>query len=679
MQLLPNAKLQFVDQNGAPLAGGSVYYYAPGTTNPLPTFQDKAGTIQNTNPVLLDSRGQAIVWGSGTYRQVVCDASGVTIWDQIVTDASTGLIQGQLIDEVFNAGADFTAGTTTVLTLANVYGAEGNVSVVFDGITQSPTTYTLNFKTLTFNAPIPVGVLQVWVKGGVTLPINTPAAGSVVDTTVAPGSALYNRINHRWDVTDPNFGACGDGVTDDSAAINKAFQLAANVGGEVYFPSSKTFLIKSPLTCSVQVPLQPVIGTNYQLYFSDIRTVSIVSPGRSTIRAGASMTTMLTIQYANGNIAPYYTKIDGLVFDGNGLATNGVLLNYSTRSHVVRNSFVGMSGYGLANAGYGVAEFLYNTFATTIGIQVQQGGDTLMDHNDFYAPANSNGHIGIDMQGWSGNTHIHNSTWTADPTSSNETPILLHANISAQTGREVRDVTIKNNEFCGYDLPISGVAGSNNMYNCIISGNHKTALSGTKISAALISLTGPGQFIISDNIVGNAAYPVLSGNVISLANASRMTIKGNKFANLLNTPIVLTNVVQSKVYDNEFYDVGQSLPGNAIIYLGSTCATNEFYRNTYNQSQPTYGQVGIVENTGCNFNTATNETFIGINQPYTVVGANSNFKLTSYGSAAPVSGTHGAGEIVWNTNLSNSAGVPVGFVCVAGGSPGTWRSFGVTV
>jgi hypothetical protein len=28
MQLLPNAKLQFVDQNGAPLAGGSVYYYA---------------------------------------------------------------------------------------------------------------------------------------------------------------------------------------------------------------------------------------------------------------------------------------------------------------------------------------------------------------------------------------------------------------------------------------------------------------------------------------------------------------------------------------------------------------------------------------------------------------------------------------------------------------------------
>jgi hypothetical protein len=62
MQFLPNGKCQFIDQNGAPLVNGSVSFYAPGTTNPLPTYQDSAGTIQNTNPIQLDSRGQAIIW-----------------------------------------------------------------------------------------------------------------------------------------------------------------------------------------------------------------------------------------------------------------------------------------------------------------------------------------------------------------------------------------------------------------------------------------------------------------------------------------------------------------------------------------------------------------------------------------------------------------------------------------
>jgi hypothetical protein len=89
MQILPNGKCQFIDQNGAPLANGSVFFYAPGTTNPLPTYQDSAGTTPNTNPIQLDSRGQAIIWGSATYRQIVKDANGVTVWDQIVSAAAS--------------------------------------------------------------------------------------------------------------------------------------------------------------------------------------------------------------------------------------------------------------------------------------------------------------------------------------------------------------------------------------------------------------------------------------------------------------------------------------------------------------------------------------------------------------------------------------------------------------
>ncbi len=79
--LLPNARQQFVDLNCNPLVAGRVYFYVAGTLIPKDTWQDASQTILNTNPVVLDSRGQATIYGSGTYRQVLQDSRGNTIWD----------------------------------------------------------------------------------------------------------------------------------------------------------------------------------------------------------------------------------------------------------------------------------------------------------------------------------------------------------------------------------------------------------------------------------------------------------------------------------------------------------------------------------------------------------------------------------------------------------------------
>ena len=80
--LIPNAKQQFLDSNGKPLAGGKVYYYIPSTTTFKNTYQDIALTILNTNPIILDSAGECIAWGAGAFRQVVTDVNGNLIWDQ---------------------------------------------------------------------------------------------------------------------------------------------------------------------------------------------------------------------------------------------------------------------------------------------------------------------------------------------------------------------------------------------------------------------------------------------------------------------------------------------------------------------------------------------------------------------------------------------------------------------
>lgn len=79
--LTPPPKLQFFDSSGDPLVGGKLYSYAAGTTTPQATYVDYAGVSTNTNPVILDSRGEANVWlKTNPYKLVLKSSTDVEIW-----------------------------------------------------------------------------------------------------------------------------------------------------------------------------------------------------------------------------------------------------------------------------------------------------------------------------------------------------------------------------------------------------------------------------------------------------------------------------------------------------------------------------------------------------------------------------------------------------------------------
>jgi microcystin-dependent protein len=127
--LLPNGMQYFTDANGLPLSAGCVYFYTPGTLVPKATYTDSSQTISNTNPVQLDAAGRAIIYGTGTYRQIVkatgpnastpCSPAGSQIWDQITasTDSSATIFAGA------------SAGTPNAITVtaAAFSGADGQV------------------------------------------------------------------------------------------------------------------------------------------------------------------------------------------------------------------------------------------------------------------------------------------------------------------------------------------------------------------------------------------------------------------------------------------------------------------------------------------------------------------------------------------------------------------------
>ena len=73
--IIPVAR--FFTASGAPLSGGQVYTYAAGSNTPKASYTDFGGGTPNTNPVILDSSGQAAIWLDGNYKINVLDSNNV--------------------------------------------------------------------------------------------------------------------------------------------------------------------------------------------------------------------------------------------------------------------------------------------------------------------------------------------------------------------------------------------------------------------------------------------------------------------------------------------------------------------------------------------------------------------------------------------------------------------------
>lgn len=111
--LSPPPKAQFLDANGAPLAGGKVYTYQAGTTTPLATYTTAGGTTPNANPVILDARGEADIWYAPgvSYKVVLRTSADALIWT-VDNIAMSGSMATQNADNVNITGGTIGSGVT---------------------------------------------------------------------------------------------------------------------------------------------------------------------------------------------------------------------------------------------------------------------------------------------------------------------------------------------------------------------------------------------------------------------------------------------------------------------------------------------------------------------------------------------------------------------------------------
>jgi hypothetical protein len=182
--LSPAPKLQFFDANGNPLVGGKLYSYAAGTTTPLATYTGNTTTTANSNPVILNSRGEAGVWLSSSYYKLkLTDSNDVEIWT---------------VDNVggFATMADLTAAINALT--ASLAASSGSSLIGF-------------------------------IQAG---------TGAVATTAQA---------KMRQTISVKDFGAIGNDSNDDTTSIQAAINYANTIGGDVYFPAG-TYRITNGLT-----------------------------------------------------------------------------------------------------------------------------------------------------------------------------------------------------------------------------------------------------------------------------------------------------------------------------------------------------------------------------------------------------------------------------------------------
>lgn len=79
-----NPRAQFFANNGRPLIGGRIHTYVAGSSTRARTYKDAAKAQPNTNPIVLDGRGEAQIYlAEGVeYKFVVEDSKGALIYTQ---------------------------------------------------------------------------------------------------------------------------------------------------------------------------------------------------------------------------------------------------------------------------------------------------------------------------------------------------------------------------------------------------------------------------------------------------------------------------------------------------------------------------------------------------------------------------------------------------------------------
>jgi hypothetical protein len=127
MNLSPTPIFKGWDNNGKPLVGGKLFTYVAGTSTKIATYTDDSGVSQNTNPVILDYRGEARVWLDTelSYKFVLAPADDTDpptrpIWTVNNISQPVVTVSQEVFDELLGTSPPYSPTSTEILVGASI-------------------------------------------------------------------------------------------------------------------------------------------------------------------------------------------------------------------------------------------------------------------------------------------------------------------------------------------------------------------------------------------------------------------------------------------------------------------------------------------------------------------------------------------------------------------------------
>jgi len=410
-----------------------------------------------------------------------------------------------------------------------------------------------------------------------------------------------------------DFGAVGDGVTDDTAAFQAAIDDLPDAGGVVSIPPG-TYMVGN---------LQLKSGTN--LVGCGRATVLKARPGAGTVigmAGGVQDRIRISDLVIDGNKQDEHSDAHGLYLsphpDGTGATTNLVVERVYFRNHKYYAILIGQGDH--RNLLFRDVDIL-TTDKT--GIRIESGSDIWIDRAHIQNVGSANGGYGIGTTRPSAGVHnlsITNSTIAGSGHHNiylcNTGNVRIENNylyfagridgsgsgIQAEYGPELTGLTVIGNtieDSQGYAICAAGVHHFVMVGNSIKGGRDP----GIRVSGGSTNWLISGNTITGVNSIGLLVVPepadqsfnaTISGNVIQGCCMSGLVVGGQNISITGNT-IVDNATWQSRAADDAAAcDSGVGLEGaKHVIVMGNRIG------NTPGKSSQAYG---IFEHRGADFN-----------------------------------------------------------------------------
>jgi hypothetical protein len=563
------AAAQFFDNSGNVLTGGKLYTYSAGTTTPAVTYTNSSGVTAHPNPIIFNAAGRVPdsgeIWLTDgiSYKFVLKDQNDVLI-------ATYDNLSGINSNFVNFTGEEETQTATqgqTVFTLTTIQyqPATNNLLVFVNGSKQIPIDNFIETSSavVTFVDGLNVGDV---VDFCTATPINTAIvnANAVVyneGSTGAIDQSVEARLQQYVSIKD--FGAIGDGVTDDTNAI----QNALNSGAKTI-----DFLSLETLCDEIEIPTNVnVVNLNLKKKTASGNVV-LVNTGCSV---HGKITGTGTLSIVERGVYPAANDVTDVIFDVECIdltygihaqpPVSGTAYADAPKRWSGNLKFTNIAGTTGASEGYGLLlspgyncqfDIVSNSPNARHIVYLSAGAS----YNQIQANINGCTNYAAQIYATSPQTACEFNTLNLSCKSLTET-------VSGQSGA----------------IGIIGLANFNTVTFDVNGGNVISY-------AALIEGSATGPYPLSNKIINCAVYGQFTGaDVIRMLNADSTIIANNS----LNCYATASVIGMRRVGTNNSLNAG-FIQNNTINGLGQNV------KGIYNEcnSQPSWIGSNLIQNNG---------------------------------------------------------------------------------